>query len=300
MNAVRLMAYVTGLVVLAFALGSLPRGSPSGSLLFQSTWLLYLVYLGPIIVLGLMVAAIVVLAYSWREVGRAIGFKMAQKRRNRKRSRYTLFIWLLLWAVAVGVLINRPGSIFNPLHTNSTFVNDIRGENPTASNPFTGFILPIVASFVQNDWFSVAAIGLLAFGGLILVQSIRSSLQETADMTERKREARQIEGLQATEGAIKLVDDTLSDPRTRIIRCFQYMITAASRMGAPVFSDQTARELDGAIRSAFALKGSATTELTQLFEEARYSLHDISNDDANHARKYLESIADELRFEIVN
>jgi hypothetical protein len=60
----------------------------------------------------------------------------------------------------------------------------------------------------------------------------------------------------------------------------------------------TARELDKAVRSTFALKGPAITELTQLFEEARYSLHEIRDSDADKAHTYLKSIADELRVQL--
>src|SRR5439155_808898 len=74
--------------------------------------------------------------------------------------------------------------------------------------------------------------------------------------------------------------------------------TTVSRLGAPVSSDLTARELDRAVRSTFALKGPATTNLTQLFEEARYSLHEIDDDDADKAHEYLESVAEELKIQL--
>src|SRR5216684_8005706 len=57
----RILPYLIGLIVLAFALGSLPRGTAGGSLLFRSYWLLYLVYLGPVVVLGAMAAAIIII-----------------------------------------------------------------------------------------------------------------------------------------------------------------------------------------------------------------------------------------------
>ena len=52
------------------------------------------------------------------------------------------------------------------------------------------------------------------------------------------------------------------------------------------------------MRSTFALKGPATTNLTQLFEEARYSLHEIDDDDADKAHEYLESVAEELKIQL--
>jgi hypothetical protein len=299
LNVRRILPYIAGLLILAFALGSLPRGSPGGSLIFQSTWLLYLIYLGPVLVLGVMVALIVLIAANWRDIGAAIGFGMAQRRKTqKKRSGYTIFIWALMWGIAIAVLIEKPGSIFNPIHTNSTIIQDIRGANATPSNPFQGLFFPTISSFVQNDWFSIAFLGLLVVGGLVLVQSIRVSLKETSEMKIQELQARRLEGLQAAQDAIKLIDDKTADARSRIIICFQYMIMTVSRLGVQVSSDQTARELEKAIRSTFMLNGTATGELTQLFEEARYSLHNISDEDATHAREYLQSISDELKIQL--
>jgi hypothetical protein len=52
------------------------------------------------------------------------------------------------------------------------------------------------------------------------------------------------------------------------------------------------------VRSTFALRGPATTDLTQLFEEARYSLHEIKDGDADKAHDYLELVAEELRMQL--
>jgi hypothetical protein len=300
LNARRLLPYVIGLIVLAFALGSLPRGSPSGSLLFRSYWLLYLIYLAPFLILGLMVAMIVFVALNWRDIAGGIGFKIAQNRKTRKKnSRYSLFVWLFMWAIAIGVLMERPGSIFNPnaATTNSTInaIND--GTNST--NPFRlAGIFPTISNLVQNSWFDVAFLGLLVVGGLVLVQSVRVAMKETSEMNIEELQSRQIEGLQATQDAIKLIGEGALDPRSRIIACFQRLVSAVSRLGVPVSSDQTARELERAIRSTFALGGSAINQLTELFEEARYSLHDISDEDAANARQYLESIAEELKIQL--
>ena len=104
--------------------------------------------------------------------------------------------------------------------------------------------------------------------------------------------------MQAVHEAIKLVEDPVSDPRSRIIACYQHLIATVSRLGAPMSSDMTARELDKAVRSTFGLKGPATTELTQIFEEARYSLHEMGDSDADRAHEYLESVAEELKIQL--
>lgn len=289
-----------GLIVLAFALGSLPRGSAGGTLLSQATWLLYLIYLGPIVILALTVGLVVLIGMNWRDLGSGLGFGIAKNRKTGKRkSRSSFVISLLMWGLAIGVLIVTKGSIFNPnLLKNQTIQQIQRDNQPPASTVQAGGLLPTFSSLVQSNWFSVALIGLLIVGGLVLVQSFRVSLKEMGDLKMQDMELKQVEGLNAVQDAMKLIDDTTTDPRSRIINCYHLMMTTVSRLGAPVSSDKTARELERAIRSTFSLTGTATSELTQLFEEARYSLHEIVDADASKAHQYLDSIAGELRTQI--
>ena len=301
MKVPRILPYVVGLIVLAFALGSLTHGTPGGSLLFRSYWLLYLVYLAPLVILGAMVAVIILIGLNYRDLGAAIGYGIARRRKVRKRgSRYSTFVAMFFWALAIGVLIQTKGSIFNPIHAaNSTIVKNIVGDNTTPPNLFqVGGILPALSSLVQNEWFSFAFLGLLVVAGVILVESFRVSLKETRDFRIQELQTNQEQGLQAVHEAIKLVEDPASDPRSRIIACYQHLVSTVSGLGAPVSPNLTARELDRAVRSTFALKGPATTDLTQLFEEARYSLHEITNSDADKAHGYLDSVAEELNIQL--
>ncbi len=301
MKVPRILPYVVGLIVLAFALGSLTHGTPGGSLLFRSYWLLYLVYLAPLVILGAMVAVIILIGLNYRDLGAAIGYGIARRRKVRKRgSRYSTFVAMFFWALAIGVLIQTKGSIFNPIHAaNSTIVKNIVGDNTTPPNLFqVGGILPALSSLVQNEWFSFAFLGLLVVAGVILVESFRVSLKETRDFRIQELQTNQEQGLQAVHEAIKLVEDPASDPRSRIIACYQHLVSTVSGLGAPVSPNLTARELDRAVRSTFALKGPATTDLTQLFEEARYSLHEITDSDADKAHGYLDSVAEELDIQL--
>lgn len=298
MKVPRILPYIVGLVVLAFALGSLPRGMPEGSLLFRSYWLLYFVYLGPVVILGAMVAVIILIGLNYRDIGAAIGFKMAQKRRTRKRaSRYTIFIQMFFWALALGVLIEYKGSILNPTNgVNSTIVSNIVGQDATVPGlSQIGGTLPVLSGLVQNTWFSLAFLGLLIVGGVILVEGYRVSLKEIHDLRIQDLQSNREQGLLAVQEAIRLVHEVASDPRDRIIACYRYLIATVSGLGAPVTSDLTARELEAAVQSTFALKGASITDLTQLFEEARYSLHEITEGDVDKARGDLESVAEELK-----
>ena len=300
MKAPRILPYIVGLIVLAFALGSLTHGTPGGSLLFRAYWLLYLVYLGPVVILSILVALIVLIGLNYRDLAAGIGFGMAQRRKMRKRgSRYSTFVAMFFWALAIGVLLETKGSIFNPTQATNSTLTKILGENATAPSPLqTGGFLPALSNLVQNSWFSLAFLGLLVVGGVVVIQSVRVALKETHDVTIQELQGNQEQGLQAVHEAIKLVEDPASDARSRIIACYQHLIATVSRLGAPVSSDLTARELDRAVRSTFALKGPATTDLTQLFEEARYSLHEIGDSDVDKAHEYLDNVAEELKIQL--
>lgn len=299
MDIRRLIPYLAGLIVLAFALGSLPRGASGSSLLFQSTWLLYLIYAGPIATIAVFGALIVLIGLNWRDLGAGLGFGVARRRgAPKRRSRYATLVALVFWAIAIGVLVVTPGSILNPSHTNTTIVTDIKGDSTAPPNPLTGGVAPAISSLLRTGWFGYAMLGLLIVGGLVLFQTVRVAIKETSDMRNEGIEAKQAAGLVAINEAIKIVNSRATDPRSRIISCYQRMLTTVSTLGVTVHSDQTARELETAIRTSFGLKGSATSDLTQIFEEARYSLHEIDETDAADAREYLESIADELRVQL--
>jgi hypothetical protein len=296
----RIVPYVAGLLVLAFALGSLPRGSSGGSLLFQSYWLLYLVYLGPVVILGAMIALIVIIGLSYRDLGAALGYGIAKRRLTRKRrSRYSTAVAMFFWALAIGVLIQTKGSIFNPTRAVNSTITAIVGRDTTAPPLIqTGGIVPAISNLVQNPLFSFVFVGLLAVVSLVVVQTLRVAYKETHDDATRQLQEIQELGLQAVHEAIKLVSGSASDPRTRIIASYQHLIATVYQLGTPISQDLTARELDRAIRSTLDLKGPATSDLTKLFEEARYSLHEITDGDANKAHEYLESVKEELKVQL--
>lgn len=295
----RLLPYLVGLFVLAFALGSVSRGSAGGSLLFGSFWLLYLVYLVPVFLLGVMVVIVVLVALNWREIGAGLGLGMARSRQARKKkSPYPLIISIFMWALAIVVLIDKPGTLLNPFKTNSTNIikTEITGTNGSPPNPLqAGGFVPAISNIIQNTWFSIAFFALLVVGGAVLIESYRTSFRTTSHGGLEDQLDTQVEGLRAVHEAIKLVDDPNADPREKIITCYQRLIITVSNIGIATSPDMTARELERSIRTALLLKGKSVNELTQLFEEARYSLHEIVDDDVIKARDYLESIKNELR-----
>jgi hypothetical protein len=267
----------------------------------NSYWLLYFLSLAPLIGLGLIIALIIYLAYNWRLVSDAIGFGVARKRsQNRKKFKtLPIIITLAVWALAIEVLVFRCGGLICRASQNSTNItvqitNSTSGPEAAASFPFLGSIAQL-SSLVQLNWFFYAIIGLVFVCSVIVVRSILVSWDETGSELIGKMPLPLPEGIEAVEGAIHILKtQTDLDPRMRIINSYQSMVERAKGVGATVTSDQTARELEAALHMMLKVNSPAIRELTDLFEEARYSLHPITEDDAGHAQRCLLDITRQM------
>jgi hypothetical protein len=290
---------------LAFALGSIIRSQPGGpSILLDSYWLVYILELIPLIGLVLMVAMIGVIAYNWRILSDALGLGIARGRKQQKKRRRTLslIVWMTAWLVVIGVLYQRCGGtgIFCGSSKPTTLT-------PTVQNYVSGSAGPVlpglelatkIGQIVQTSWFAIAFLGLVVVSSVIVVRGVFVSWNEMKRVVGFLPEL-EVEGKSAVVDALRIIEsqETL-DPRTRIIRCYQRMVAAAQHLGAPVTSDQTARELENAIRRMLLLTGPAIHDLTKLFEEARYSLHLITDKEAEEAHHRLLEIAEEMKLPV--
>jgi Domain of unknown function (DUF4129) len=292
----KLLPFVVVLFILAFALGSLSRSQPGGSLLFHSYWLLYLIYIIPAAALTGMVVLIVIIARNWRDLSEGIGHGLARKRRYRKpRSLRFLAVQVFFWSLAGGILLFRRGTT----QTQAANLKEKIVGAPT-DTPFFGVegTIPMLSNIIQTNWFGFATIGLLVVSGVVILQSARVAFRESRTMDAETVLSNQMEGAQAVKKALEILKQAELDPRSRIISCYQYLILTASRLGASMSPDQTARELERRIRSLFVLRGREIGELTKLFEEARYSEHAITEQDAANAYEYLVAVGNELNVQI--
>jgi uncharacterized protein DUF4129 len=260
--------------------------------------------LTPVFVLGAMIVMIVLLAYNWRLLSDALGYGMAGRRKQqRKRQSRTLsiIVWMGAWLVAIEVLLQRCGGIFCKPSQDANLTSPLQ---QLVTGPGQGPVLPLVqavtqlGSIVQANWFYTAFIGLIGVSSVIIIRAFRVSWDESR-RNILEEHGPQAEAISAVEDAIQILESQgVMDPRTRIIHCYQRMVRAAQHLGAPVTSDQTARELESAIRKMLMIRGPAIKELTELFEEARYSLHAITERDGERAHERLLSIAEEMKLPV--
>jgi hypothetical protein len=297
----RLLPYLIALVLLAWVLGTLARsGTGGGSLLANSYWLVYAIELMPLIALGLIVVFIASLIANWKLIADALGSGMARNRRARNKRSWKIMaiVWLTTWTIAIVYLEIRCHGLFcSSSGTNATATsiqNVVAGSGPLPSIPLLGAVVSF-ASLVDTNLFAVAFFGVLIVSSVIMVRAVKVHLEETRNETVHLIEVVQEQGREAVRAAIRILDDdSEGDARQRILACYQKMISVAAHLGAPVGLDKTARELELAIRNMFQLKGYGIARLTRLFEEARYSLHSMTLEDAEMARECLVEINEEL------
>jgi len=246
---------------------------------------------------------IVLLAYNWRLLSDALGHGVAGRRKQQKKRSTTLqiVIWMGAWLIAVQVLLQKCGGIFCKPSENQNLTPQVQQVvTGSGSGPVLPFVQAVtqLGGIVQTNWFSIAFLGLLAVSSVIIIRAVKVSWEASRENV-MQIPGPPAEGISAVEDAIHILESQeATDPRTRIINCYQRMIQAAQHLGAPATSDQTARELETAIRKMLMLKGTAINELTELFEEARYSLHPITEKDGEKAHQRLLSIAEEMKLPV--
>lgn len=305
MRTRQVLPYLAALLLLAWILGSLSRSGTAGAgILSSSYWLVYLVYLIPLFAVVSTFVLVIFLVWNWRILSDALGFGLAARRKMKRKqsSAIRLAVMIGSWGIALGVLMWRCGGIFCT-STNSTqtlqqvVVDAVAPSTVPAFPSLAGLAGPAVAlaGFVGSPWFGLGFLLLVIVSSVILVRSFKVSMDEMRSgrfLPEKVLE----EGRMAVEEALSVLSmDDAADPKTRIMRCYERMIRAAAGLGADVSVDQTARELENGIRDMFRLRGPGIWELTRLFEEARYSLHVISEADSGLAEQCLLEIGEELK-----
>jgi hypothetical protein len=300
LNSKRVLPYLAALLLLAWILGSLARsGTGGGNLLSNSWWLVYLVELLPVIALGLVVAMLGYILVNWRLLSDVLGSGLTRKRKLTKKKSWKVqaLVWLTVWAIAGLLILTRchglncntsPGEVATPVK------QLVAGSGPVPAIPLLGPLLAF-SSLVDTSIFVFAFFGLALLGSIILARAVVVHVKEVKQDSLEMIQFAQEHGRTAARDAIRLLDDgNGNDPRLRIMACYQRMVRAAADLGAPVGPDKTARELERGIKRMFLLNGSGISQLTGLFEVARYSLHPVTEDDSHMARECLVEISGEL------
>ena len=138
--------------------------------------------------------------------------------------------------------------------------------------------------------FALAVIAIYTFA---LSSQIFPRIIDIVKGTESVRERRRSEAASAVRRTL-LDLESGTDFRTAVMACYQRMCTLIAARGVSGQDVLTAREIEGLVLVELGLSQGSVDDLTNLFEEARYSAHEIGPGQRDRAVECLTSIRREL------
>jgi large-conductance mechanosensitive channel len=179
--------------------------------------------------------------------------------------------------------------------------NSISAGNQQSSNNFLqppSSTIASTASALPFSFFLAFGFILLAImfvGGLMAVQAIREAREELGGEAQVPIKE---DGLE--EKAANVLKEAISSIahegnfRAAIIRCYQRLCELLARYNCRIEDNQTVQEFRMSASKILNIPEKPFAVLTRLFEEARYSLHEIDETKRNDALRFLAEIRDYL------
>lgn len=188
---------------------------------------------------------------------------------------------ILIQYFKIGNLLKPPISSGNEPPSNSLLQPSSHTTVLTPQLPFTLLLA-----------FGIVLLAIMFVGGLMTVQAIRE-IREEAEVTLKEDDVLE-------EKAVNVVKETISsiihegDFRAAIIRCYQRLCELLARYNCQIEDHQTVQEFRMSASKILNIPEKPLAVLTGLFEEARYSLHEIDEAKRNDALRFLAEIRDHL------
>lgn len=260
------------LIVVLVLTGSVVGGVPASPVLGG---------LAPILILALMTWYLIILIVNRGDLiaGLAAIFKL---RRRPESAPTNLWLTIAVYAALFGLGIvamwtGLPQRILSRLQEMATLtISGTQNTNklpPSQSNPIAG-LFP-ATPFIYYGILVSAAICVVSFtlilGGLRLAIKTR---ELGSDHSEEKMKVNAVEVLWQTITRLK----SAKEYHETILQCYKRMCEILSKAGLEAAPEETAREFAESISAKLHIGEEAVTGLTFLFEEARYSNHEISED----------------------
>jgi hypothetical protein len=135
----------------------------------------------------------------------------------------------------------------------------------------------------------------MLMGGALLFQAVGELKQESVEVPAEE-EVLQKEALNIVQEAMLniAVQEGDLDFRSAIIRCYKKLCELMAENDCQIKSNETAQEFRISASKLLNIPDEPFSTLTNLFEEARYSLHEIDEAKRNEALKCLEGIRTHL------
>jgi hypothetical protein len=151
--------------------------------------------------------------------------------------------------------------------------------------------IPVSTAFpIAVVIFSIVVIAVYVFA---LSSRIFPALIDVVKGREPTRERRRLEAASAVRRTL-LDLEAGTDFRTAVMACYQRMCALIAARGVAGQEALTAREIEGLALAELGLSQGSVDDLTSLFEEARYSTHEIGPPQRDRAVECLSAIRQEL------
>ncbi len=269
------------LVLTGSVVGQVPRSPTLGGL-------------APILILALMTWYLLILIVHRGEIMTALA-AILKLRRKTKPDETNLWLTIAVYTtlIVLGIIALWTGLSQRILSRLQGMAIIFGTENPSRPssqlNPIAGN--PWVTPFIYYGFFVSAAILTLSFvillGGLSLALKTREVNPDDSELEMKMNAAEVVRQTITSLRAAKAYHET-------ILQCYKLMCKVLSSAGIEVEPAETAREFAESISTRLELGKDAVRGLTFLFEEARYSDHEISEEKRIMALNHLKSLEQTL------
>lgn len=252
--------------------------------------------LAPVLILTIMTWYLIVLIVDRQQITAALA-AMFKLQREPKFQRTNFWLTIAVYAALFGLGIialwtGLPQRILARLQ--GMTITEIPGSGNTSGprpqlGPVAG-LLPTAPILYYGIFVTVAIVAIsltLILGGVRLAFQTRR-VTPTASQIEAKEQAADL--AQVTITRLK----STKEYHETILQCYKRMCEILSSAGLEIASEETAREFAESLSSKLQIGKDAVAGLTFLFEEARYSNHEISEEKRMTALTHLQFLQQAL------
>jgi hypothetical protein len=276
-NTIVLLALLTAIAILTISVvGAEPKSPVLGGL-------------APVLILTIMTWYLIVLVVDRNQIIGALAamFKIQRQPKFQNTNFWlTIAVYAAIFVLGIVALwTGLPQRLLTRLH--GFAVTAISGAGNAAGLPQPGPIaglLPVTPFLYYGILVAVSIIVIslvLILGGLRLAYQTRMTNAHHSQLDAREQAADLVQETIAKLKSAKEYHDT-------IIQCYKRMCMILTNVGLGTVSEETAREFAEKASSKLQIGKDAVTGLTFLFEEARYSDHEISEEKRVMALSHLQ------------
>jgi len=227
-------------------------------------------------------------------IGALASILKARRESNQPKANFwaTMLTYAVLFGLGIVALwFGLPQQILNRLRTATQGLGIFAvGGNTTSPtfqlSPLIGGFLPIAAF---TDYVIVVSALIFVMSCIILLAGLRRAITARENASDDSEVVLKMEAAEVVQQTISRLETT-KEYHEIILQCYKRMCKALANAGLDVEPTQTAREFAESVSTKLRVGNEAVRGLTFLFEEARYSDHEILEAKRAEALKRLESL----------